>query len=147
VRRARLAAVAPCLLLASACVVSTPVPEPVYSPCHVLGSSGWRARIELFPSNHPKPIMRRMLVVNGKVSVAGNGLSVGLARGPVSRLDPPVQQILVRTEGSVEEGAAPVTHVVRGAFPALKRYGGVSIRCGDGIIGEVREIPAAPRDD
>ena len=133
------------ILLLTGCIVSTPVPEPIYSPCQALSSSGWQARVEIFPSSHPKPILRRMLVVTGDVVVAGNGISVALERGPVARLDQPVQQILVRTEGTPEAGAAPETRRVRGVFPALKRYGGVALRCGDGIIGEIRDVPMPPR--
>jgi len=140
------AGLAPLLaLLAAACVVKTPVPETVYSPCHVLGSSDWKARVEIFPSNHPMPILRRKLVVTGKVTTAGGGYDVSLAEGPVSRFDDPVQQILVRTEGSADAGAGPVTHDVRGEFRALKRYGGVAIRCGDGVIAEIADVPFPPR--
>ena len=140
------AAAAILLLLPAACIVDTPVPEKIYSACHVTGSSDWKARVEIFPSSHPKPIRPRRLVVTGKVTTLGGGFHVSLAEGPVSRLDEPVQQILVRTEGSEEAGAAPVTHNVRGIFPAMKSYGGVAIRCGDGIIAEIRDVPVPPRD-
>ena len=140
------AAGATCLfLLPASCLVPAPVPEPIYSPCHALGSSDWQARVEIFPSSHPMPILHRKLVVTGKVVVPGNGISVGLERGPVSRLDEPIQQILVRTEGSPGSDAEPETRRVRGVFPALKRYGGVAIRCGDGIIAEIRDVPMPPR--
>jgi hypothetical protein len=133
------------LLLLAACY-PTPEPEPIYSACHVLGSSDWQARVEIYPTASPKPYLRRKLVVTGKVTTAGGGFYVSLAEGPVSRLDDPVQQILVRTEDSTEAGAAPVVHNVRGVFPALKRYGGVAIRCGDGIIAEIRDVPMPPRE-
>ncbi len=133
------------LLLSSACVVKTPLAETIYSPCHVLGSSDWKAHVEIFPNAAPKPYLRRKLIVTGKVTTAGGGFSVSLAEGPVSRLDEPVQQILVRTEGSAEAGAAPVTHDVRGVFPGMKHYGGVAIRCGDGIIAEIKDVPVPPR--
>jgi hypothetical protein len=138
------AALAPLLGLA-ACIPS-PAPEPIYSSCHVLRSSDWKARVELYPSASPKPYMRRRLIVTGKVTTAGGGFYVSLAEGPVSRLDDPVQQVLVRTEGSAQAGAAPVVHNVRGVFPALDHYGGVAIRCGDGIIAEIRDVTVPPRD-
>jgi hypothetical protein len=138
------AALAPLLALA-ACVPS-PSPEPVYSACHVLGSSDWKARVEIYPSASPKPYLRRRLIVTGKVTTAGGGFSVSLDRGPVSRLDDPVQQVLVRTEGSAQAGARPVAHNVRGVFPALDHYGGVAIRCGDGIIAEIRDVTIPPRE-
>jgi hypothetical protein len=120
------------------------VPEPIYGACRVLGSSDWKAWVELYPNATPIPYIRRKLVVTGKVTTAGGGIYVSLAEGPVSRLDHPVQQVIVRTEGS--PGGAPVVHKVRAVFPALDHYGGVAIRCGDGIIAEIREIPIPPRE-
>jgi hypothetical protein len=133
-----------CALLILPSCIPTPAPEPIYSACHVLGSSDWQARVEIYSSASPKPFLRRKLVVTGKVKTAGGGLYVSLAEGPVSRLDDPVQQILVRTEGS--PGGAPATHNVRGVFPALRHYGGVAIRCGDGIIAEIKDVPIPPRE-
>jgi hypothetical protein len=133
------------LLILSSCIPMS-APEPVYSACRVLGSSDWQARVETYPSASPKPFLRRRLVVTGKVVTAGAGIYVGLAEGPVSRLDDPVQQVLVRTEGSPEAGGAPTAHRVRGVFPALDRYGGVAIRCGDGIIAEIRTVTIPPRE-
>lgn len=128
----------------AACIVSTPVPETIYAPCHVAGSSDWRAQVEIFPSAHPKPILRRMLVVTGKVRVAA-GAGAALERGPVARLDDPVQQVLVRAGAAMEAGQATEMRSVRGVFPALKRYGGVDIRCGDGIIAQIKDVPIPPR--
>ena len=139
--RAALAAFLPL----AACV-PTPAPEPIYSACRVLGSSDWKARVETYPTASPIPYLRRRLIVTGKVTTAGDGFDVSLAEGPVERLDDPVQQVLVRTEGSARAGAAPVTHNVRGVFPALDHYGGVAIRCGDGIIAEIRDVPIPPRE-
>lgn len=144
--RPRAALTALFLLLPAACAVNPSVPKTAYSPCHVLGSSDWRARVEVFPNNNPDPYLRRKLVVTGKVTTAA-GVYASLAPGPVARLDQPVQQILVRTEGSAEAGAAPADHNVRGVFPALKDYGGIEIRCGDGIIGHISDVPAPPRKD
>lgn len=140
------AAFAPLLLLPAACAVNPSVPKGTYSACHVLGSSDWRARVEVFPNATPIPYLRRKLVVTGTVTTAGGGVYVSLAQGPVSRLDDPVQQVIVRTEGSPEAGAAPVAHNVRVVLPALDRYGGVAIRCGDGIIAEIKDVPIPPRE-
>lgn len=126
------------------CLMAPALPERIYAPCHVAGSSGWKARVEIFPSAHPKPILRRMLVVTGKVRVA-EGAGASLDRGPVARLDEPVQQILVRASGPIEPGAPTEMRSVRGVFPALKRYGGVDLRCGDGIIAQITEVPIPPR--
>lgn len=133
------------LLVLPSCI-PTPAPEPIYSACHVLGSSDWQARVELSRSASPIPYIRRKLVVTGKVTTAGGGFYVSLVQGPVARLDDPVQQVLVRTEGSAQAGGAPVAHNVRAVFPALDHYGGVAIRCGDGIIAEIRDVTIPPRE-
>ena len=134
----------PLLLLTAACISTAPVPDTIYSPCHVLGSSDWTAQVEFFPTASPVPYVRRKLVVTGKVTTAG-GYSASIAEGPVSQLDEPVQQVMVRTEGAADPGASRVVHNVRAVMPALKRYGGVAIRCGDGIIAEIGEVPVPPR--
>ena len=105
-----------------------------------------RRRSSSVPTSSPIPYLRRRLVVTGKVTTAA-GYQASIDEGPVSRLDEPVQQVLVRTEGSPEPGAAPVTHNVRGVFDAMKSYGGVSIRCGDGIVAEIAEVPVPPRQE
>jgi hypothetical protein len=133
------------LLLPVACSVTPPVEEKIYSSCRVLGSSDWKAEVELYAaSSSPIPYLRRRLIVTGKVTTAA-GVQADIAQGPVSQLDQPVQQVLVRTEGRAEAGA-PVTQNVRAVMPAMDRYGGVAIRCGDGIIAEIRDVPVPPRD-
>lgn len=133
---------APALLLAG-CVE---VPETIYSACHATETSAWRAEIELRPSAHNRPVMQRFLVVTGKVTVPSGGYSVSLAEGPVERSDPPIQQILIRTRppGGMATQAL-TTHDVRAEFPAMRRYGGLTIRCGDGTVGFVKSVeePAA----
>ena len=138
--RIRAAAAALLLPAVAGCAVNTTVPTTVYSPCRVLDSSDWKARVEVFANAAPKPYLRRKLVVTGKVTTAG-GVHASLAPGPVARLDQPVQQVIVRTEGTAEPGAERAVHAVRVVLPALRTYGGVAIRCGDGIIAEIREVP------
>jgi hypothetical protein len=128
----------------AACLMAPPLPETIYAPCHVGGSSDWKARVEIFPSAHPKPILRRMLVVTGRVRVAA-GAGASLDRGPVARLDDPVQQVLVRAGAPLKNGEATEMRNVRGVFPALRAYGGVEIRCGDGIIAQISNVPIPPR--
>ncbi len=140
----RRSALALILMLPAGCALDGPVRDTGYAACHVLGSSDWKAHVEIFPTASPIPYLRRKLVVTGKVKAAA-GIYPSLADGPVVRLDEPVQQVVVRTEGKAEPGAAPVVHNVRGVFPAIKRYGGVAIRCGDGIIAEIRDVQAPPR--
>jgi hypothetical protein len=142
----RRAASALILALTAGCAADLPVRDSGYAACRVLGSSEWKAHVEFSSTASPIPYLTRKLVVTGKVTTA-RGLYASLAPGPVARLDEPIQQVRVRTEGSAEPGGAPVVHDVRGVFPAIDRYGGVAIRCGDGIIAEVREVPAPPRNE
>src|SRR4051794_13625019 len=110
------------LLPLAGCVVSTPVPEPVYSACHALASADWTARVEKLPvTRHHPPIRKWRLIVDGKVTVPSDGYAVSLERGPVQHLQDPVQQILLRTEGGGD--GAPTVIDVHGEFEALKRYG------------------------
>jgi hypothetical protein len=142
--RSRLPAALAAFLILPSCIPS-PAPEPIYSACRgVMGSSDWQARVELDPSASPIPYIRRKLIVTGRVTTAGGGVYVSLAQGPVEKLDDPVQQVLVRTEGS--PGGAPVVHNVRASMPALDHYGGVAIRCGDGIIAEIKTVTIPPRE-
>lgn len=141
----RASAVALILVLPAGCALDGPVREAGYAPCQVLGSSDWKAHVEFSSTSSPIPYLTRKLVVTGKVTTA-SGYHASLAQGPVARLDEPIQQVRVRTEGSAQPGGAPVVHDVRGVFPAIDRYGGVAIRCGDGIIAEVRDVPVPPRE-
>ncbi|HEU0100201.1 MAG TPA: hypothetical protein VFQ67_15700 [Allosphingosinicella sp.] len=133
------------LALPAGCALDGPVRETGYAPCHVLGSSDWKAHVEFSSTSSPIPYLTRKLVVTGKVRTVA-GYHASLAEGPIARLDEPIQQVRVRTEGSAEPGGAPVVHDVRGVFPAIERYGGVAIRCGDGIIAEIRDVPVPPRE-
>lgn len=141
----RPAALALLLAISAGCALDGPVRDTGYAPCHVLGSSDWKAEVEFSSTSSPIPYLTRKLVVTGKVTTA-RGYSASLAEGPVARLDDPIQQVRVRTEGVADPGGGRVVHDVRGAFPAIERYGGVAIRCGDGIIAEIRDVPAPPRN-
>ena len=130
-------------LVLAGCVVSTPVPEPVYSACHALSSGEWKARVEKRPvTRHHPPIRKWRLIVDGVVTVPGEGYVASLERGPVQKLKDPVQQILIRTEGDGE--GAPTRIPVHGEFEALRRYGAVTLRCGDGTFGILRDVTRIP---
>ncbi|MEA3034993.1 MAG: hypothetical protein QOH04_752 [Sphingomonadales bacterium] len=134
-------------MLAGGCIPNVPVPEPVYSPCHALGAGEWKARVEKrdVTLHHP-PHRKWRLIVDGNVTVPGEGYDVFLERGPVQKLRDPVQQIMVRTNGPAHPppDAAPTRVAVHGEFEALKRYGGVTLRCGDGTLGLIRFVPRIP---
>ena len=140
----RLAVILSLPLLAGACLMLPVVEEHVYSTCHAVRSSDWSAHVERIPDHHNRPIYKPTLIVTGRVTVPSDGYSVSLDLGPVQKLDAPVQQILVRTVPPSEPAAQALTDVdVRGAFPALKRYGAVTIRCGDGTLAIIKPVPRA----
>ena len=129
----------PLLLLPGGCLLGWPSTDVVYSPCHAVSSGKWRAYVSRVSVTTQKaPLHRTFLFVEGEVT-APDGDAVSLGRGPVQQLDAPVQQIMIRTEGAGT--GAPVVQQVRGRFRALRRYGAVAIRCGDGIVGTIRDIP------
>ena len=135
------ALVLPLPFLAGGCLMLPVVDDPVYSTCHAVGSSGWSAHVERIPDHHNRPILKPWLIVSGQVTVPSDGYSVSLDLGPVRKLDAPVQQIMVRTEPARDVAAQVLTNVeVRGAFPALKHYGAVTIRCGDGTMAIIKPI-------
>lgn len=136
---ARRAAILLLPLLAGGCLHPPVIEESVYSPCHALSSSDWSAHVERIPDHHNRPVLKPILIVRGKVTVPGDGYSVSLDLGPVQKLDAPVQQIMLRTEGSGAQ--TPTILDVSGAFPALKRYGAVTIRCGDGTMAIIKPVP------
>jgi hypothetical protein len=114
------------------------VPETVYSPCHASGSAGWRASVETWKTSHGHPLTRRNLVVTGTVTVPTGGYSVRIEPGPVQKIRPRTQQIMVRTtppQGGATQ--ALVTHNVSGSFKLPKRVERLAIRCGDGILATV----------
>jgi hypothetical protein len=132
--------VLPLLLAPAACLTKIEVPDTIYSPCHAIGSSDWSARVETYLTAHNRPITRRHLIVEGKVTVPGPGYSVALDLGPLERLQPRVQQVIVRTTGTGSAGDAPTTVAVRGVFPPHKHYGPIRIRCGDGTLATIAAV-------
>ena len=129
----------PMLLLPSACLLGEPGDRIVYSPCHALGTGNWRAHVARINISLQKaPLHRTFLFVEGDVT-APEGDSVSLERGPVQHLAGTIQQIMVRTDGPGT--GRPVVQHVQGRFRALRRYGAVAIRCGDGIVGTIRDVP------
>jgi hypothetical protein len=115
------------------------VPESLYTPCSAIGSRDWQARIV----DTPRP----RLVVSGQVAVPTGGYRVALQRGPVQRLAPPVQQVVLRTtppKGSATQ--AVVTHAVQGTFEPDEGVERVEVRCGDGIVALIPTIEREAAD-
>jgi len=137
--------VLPLLLAPAACLTKIEVPDEIYSPCRALGSSDWSAHVETYLTAHNRPVTRRHLIVDGKVTVPGPGYSVALDLGPLERLQPRVQQVIIRTTGTTSAGDAPTIVAVRGIFPPRKRYGPIRIRCGDGTLATIAAVADTTR--
>jgi hypothetical protein len=138
----RLALILSLPLLAGGCLMLPVVEDPVYSTCHAIASSGWTARVDYIPDHHNRPVFKPTLIVSGRVTVPSDGYAVSLDLGPVQKVAGPIQQILVRTEPPPSaETPAPTIVAVHGAFPALKRYDEVTIRCGDGTLAIIKPVP------
>ena len=127
---------APAALVASLSGCYRAVEDPIYTPCHIAGSSDWRAFTEADGKG-------RRLVVTGTVTVPTGGHHVTLERGYVQRLDPPHQQVILRSvppDGPATQ--ALVTHHVSEGFEAVKNLGGVTVRCGDRILAVIDPVEA-----
>src|SRR5439155_8238892 len=135
----RVALLFPLLLPLSGCLLLNPKAMDVYSPCHALSTGKWRAHVARIDiSTQKAPLHHTYLFVEGEVT-APQGDEVSIERGPLQQLSAPVQQIMVRTDGPGT--GAPVVHRVSGRFRPLKRYGAIAIRCGDGIVGTIADVP------
>jgi hypothetical protein len=132
--------VLPLLLAPAACLTKIDVPDTIYSPCRAIGSSDWTAHVETYLTAHNRPLTRRHLVVEGKVTVPGPAFAVSLDLGPLERLQPRVQQVIVRTSGETGSGDTPTTRAVRGVFPGRKHYGPIRVRCGDGTLATIAQV-------
>jgi hypothetical protein len=90
------------------------------------------------------PSAERTLNVVGRVTAPTGGYRLRLERGNLLEVDPPVQEVVLRAEAP--RGAAPQapeTQEVSLSFPAKERYGAVIVRCGSGILAEIRPVGVA----
>jgi hypothetical protein len=124
-----------------------PVPDPYYTPCDAIASSDWEARLVDLPrADRPERTQPR-LVVRGRVTVPTGGYRVTLEPGPVQRLDPPVQQVILRT-AAPPGGAtqAATAHAVQAVLAPERGVERVAIRCGDGTLALIPEIGREAND-
>lgn len=82
-----------------------------------------------------------VLIVSGKVQVPTGGYDLAIQPGPLVRLEPPVQQVILRTTPPEGMATQAITEQqVTGSVPFDKRARSVSIRCGDGTIASIPVI-------
>jgi hypothetical protein len=126
-------------LLLGGCA-TTPT-ETLYAPCRALETRDWSAYVErtkeakfVFPEE-------AVLVVSGTVQVPTGGFNLSIAPGSLVRLEPPVQQVILRTTAPEGMATQAITEErVTGSVPYDNRAKSVSIRCGDGTIASIPVI-------
>jgi hypothetical protein len=127
-----------CLLLAGCASVPK---DPLYSRCKAIATRDWSAQVvDGKPAKFPFS-QKAMLVVSGTVEVPTGGYSLSIAPGSLVRLEPPVQQVILRTVSPDGMATQAITEQrVTGSVPYDKAAKSVSIRCGDGTIASIPVI-------
>ena len=126
-------------LLLGGCV--TAPKEKLYSSCRALATSDWSAHVVMDKAaKFPFP-QEASLVVSGTVQVPTGGFALSIAPGSLVHLDPPVQQVILRTIAPEGMATQAITEQrVTGSVPFDNRAKSVSIRCGDGTIASIPTI-------
>ena len=124
----------------------TAEPDSLYSACKASATRDWTAQVDVEKNpNIFEPDVSTVLV-SGTVTVPTGGYSVAIEEGPLVQLEPPVQQVILRTEAP--DGMATqaiVEQQVSGRVPFDRRARSVAIRCGDATIARVAvtgDVPA-----
>jgi hypothetical protein len=126
-------------LLLGGCV--TAPKEKLYSSCRALATRDWSAHVVLDkPAVFPFP-EEASLVVSGTVQVSTGGYALSIIPGSLVHLEPPVQQVILRTTPPEGMATQAITEQrVTGSVPYDSRARSVSIRCGDGTIASIPTI-------
>jgi hypothetical protein len=119
----------------------TAAKEQLYSSCRALATRDWSAHVVLGKAaKFPFP-EEASLVVSGTVQVPTGGFELSIIPGSLVQLDPPVQQVILRTIAPEGLATQAITEErVTGSVPWDKRAKSVSIRCGDGTIASIPTI-------
>jgi hypothetical protein len=115
--------------------------DPLYSSCKALATRDWSAHVVVDkPAKFPFP-EEALLVVSGTVQVPTGGFDLDILPGSLVRLEPPVQQVILRTTPPEGMATQAITEErVTGSVPWDSRARSVSIRCGDGTIASIPSI-------
>ena len=126
-------------LLLGGCV--TAPEEKLYSSCRALATRDWSAHVVVDkPAVFPFP-EEALLVVSGTVQVPTGGFALSIVPGSLVRLEPPVQQVILRTVRPEGMATQAITEQrVTGSVPLDNRAKSVSIRCGDGTLAAIPVI-------
>ena len=126
-------------LLLAGCV--TPPPEDIYSACKAISTRDWTARVERVKKGLLWDPDKVSLTVSGTVELPTGGYDLAIEPGALVRLDPPVQQVILRTTPPGGMATQAITEQrVTGSVPFERGAQSVSIRCGDGTIASIPVI-------
>jgi hypothetical protein len=131
------------LLLAPMLLAGCALPGPgsVYSPCKALATSDWAAHVEVAPQGVLWDPDDPVLVVSGTVQLPTGGFDLGIEQGGLMKLEPPVQQVILRTTPPEGMATQAITEQrVTGTVKWDGRAKSVSVRCGDGTIAAIPTI-------
>jgi hypothetical protein len=126
-------------LLLGGCAL--PGAESLYSPCKAMATSDWSAYVEVAPQGVLWDPDDPVLVVSGTVQVPTGGFELSIEAGGLMQLEPPVQQVILRTTPPEGMATQAITEErVTGSVKWDGRAKSVSIRCGDGTIASIPTI-------
>jgi hypothetical protein len=119
---------------------TVPPPDSPAPDCPILGSSGWRAHVDVMPGPNVNP----RLIVSGRVTVPTGGYRLSLRMGPVAQSYPvQVTVILDAVPPSGPATQAVETRTVRGDWPMGEPVGAVTVRCGSRALARLGNIGTA----
>lgn len=125
----------------AACATVPAAEAPAEQAGHCAATTAnWRAWVNAMPGPNARP----SLIVIGDATVPTGGYRMTLTLGPTTRSEPPQQ--IVHLTVTPPDGMATqafVTQEVRGDFPALPRYGAVTIVCNGETVGRISPVESA----
>lgn len=126
-------------LLSGGCAL--PEKGPLYSPCKAISTRDWSAYVEVAPQGVLWDPDDPVLVVSGTVEVPSGGYELSILPGGLMQLEPPVQQVILRTTPPEGMASQAITEQqVTGTVPWDGRAKSINIRCGDGTIATIATI-------
>lgn len=105
--------------------------------CPVLGSQDWRAWLNKMPGDTSS-----QLHLSGEIELPSPGYTVSVRVGPLDRMRPPTQIMVLEIEPPAGPAAAVMTsRTVTYAGPALvAKYAGIRVVCGSDPIASIDTV-------
>jgi hypothetical protein len=116
-------------------------PDRYYAACKALGSSDWAAYIEVDKEEKFPFPEEDTLVVSGTVKLPTGGYELSIGQGALVQLQPPVQQVILRTVAPQGMATQAITEQrVSGRLAFDRSAKSVDVRCGDATIARIPVI-------